>query len=89
LLESLSGIPFPKGQSLCTRHVTQITSRRDTADYVKICIIPGPHASEDHRKHVETFSRNISSSMKFREQFEDILNKVGWFYIRYNQTPSA
>ncbi|KAJ9151372.1 Dynamin family protein [Pleurostoma richardsiae] len=76
LLESLSGIPFPKDQSLCTRHVTQITSRRDSRDYVEIRIIPGPHASEEHRKHVEAFHTQVSSGMEFREQFLDILKKA-------------
>ncbi|KFY17936.1 hypothetical protein V492_00265 [Pseudogymnoascus sp. VKM F-4246] len=55
LLASLSGIPFPKDQNLCTRHATQITSRRNSDDCVDIRIISGPHASEEHRKHVEAF----------------------------------
>lgn len=29
LLESLTGIPFPRGQELCTRYATQITQRRE------------------------------------------------------------
>jgi hypothetical protein len=29
LLESLTGIPFPRGQELCTRYATQITHRRE------------------------------------------------------------
>ncbi|KAK2608430.1 hypothetical protein QQS21_002997 [Conoideocrella luteorostrata] len=76
LLRSLSGIPFPSDQSLCTRHVTQITSRRAPDDYVDIRIIPGPHASEEHRKHVEPFHEKSSSGLKFREQFMDILKKA-------------
>ena len=76
LLESLSGIPFPKDQSLCTRHATQITSRRNSDDRVDIHIIPGPHASEEHRKHVESFHMHVSSGLEFREQFVDILKKV-------------
>jgi GTPase SAR1 family protein len=76
LLESLTGIPFPKDQSLCTRHATQITSRRNSDDRVDIRIIPGPSASEDHRKEVETFNMHVPSGLKFREQFVDILKKV-------------
>ncbi|KAI1875074.1 uncharacterized protein JN550_002503 [Neoarthrinium moseri] len=76
LLESLSGIPFPKDQSLCTRHATQITSRRDNEDRVDIRIIPSPHASEEHRKYVEAFHMQVTSGMKFREQFVDILKKA-------------
>ncbi|KAH6648210.1 P-loop containing nucleoside triphosphate hydrolase protein [Truncatella angustata] len=76
LLESLSGIPFPKDQSLCTRYATQITFRRDSEDRVEIRIIPGPHASDEHRKHVEGFRLQVASGLKFREQFVDILKKV-------------
>jgi phage gp29-like protein len=76
LLESLSGIPFPKDQSLCTRHATQITHRRAAEVGVKISIIPGPHASEEHRKQIETFRVSLSTALEFREQFKDILKKV-------------
>ncbi|KAL6826006.1 P-loop containing nucleoside triphosphate hydrolase protein [Trichoderma sp. SZMC 28015] len=76
LLESLSGIPFPQDQSLCTRYATQITSRRDISNSVEVRIIPGPHASEEHRKHVEGFHKQVHSSLEFREQFADILKKA-------------
>ncbi|KAJ4855284.1 dynamin family domain-containing protein [Trichoderma breve] len=39
LLESLSGIPFPQDQSLCTRYATQITSRRDISNSVEFADI--------------------------------------------------
>jgi GTPase SAR1 family protein len=76
LLESLTGIPFPKDQTLCTRHATQITSRRDDEEFVKICILPGPWASEEHRRQVESFHVQVSSGAKFRQQFVDILKRV-------------
>ncbi|RDW57256.1 hypothetical protein BP5796_12706 [Coleophoma crateriformis] len=73
LLESLTGIPLPKDQSLCTRHATQITSRRDSENCVNICIIAGPHASDEHKKYVETFYEKASSGFEFREKFVGIL----------------
>ncbi|KAK8115624.1 hypothetical protein PG984_012126 [Apiospora sp. TS-2023a] len=76
LLESLSGIPFPKDQSLCTRHATQITFRRGIRDHVDVRIIPGPHASEEHRKSVEQFHTTVASGLEFRRQFVDILTKA-------------
>jgi hypothetical protein len=72
----MSGIPFPKGQSLCTRHATQITSRRSKDEFVDIRIIPGRHVLEEHRKHVESFHVHVNSSLEFRTQFVDILKKV-------------
>lgn len=76
LLDSLSGIPFPKDSSLCTRHATQITSRRADKESVKINIIAGPHASEDHKKTVECWTREIASTMECRNQFAEILKQV-------------
>ncbi|KAL6910136.1 P-loop containing nucleoside triphosphate hydrolase protein [Trichoderma evansii] len=76
VLESLSGIPFPKDQSLCTRHATQITSRRDSEDSVKIYIIPGPHATEEHKEQLKAFQRKLPSGSEFRKQFAEILKKA-------------
>ncbi|KAL7921857.1 P-loop containing nucleoside triphosphate hydrolase protein [Trichoderma austrokoningii] len=76
LLESLSGIPFPKDQSLCTRHATQITSRRDSDESVHICIIPGPHASDEHREQIKGFHMQLPSGSEFQKQFTDILKKA-------------
>ncbi|SCO76713.1 related to RBTMx2 protein [Fusarium oxysporum] len=76
LLESLTGIPFPKDQSLCTRHATQITSRRGDVDRVDIRIIAGPHATEEHRQYVEAFRMSMQSGLKFRQDFANILQKA-------------
>ncbi|KAI4599478.1 hypothetical protein KJ359_001920 [Pestalotiopsis sp. 9143b] len=66
LLESLTGVPFPKDQSLCTRHATQITSRRSDQDYVQIRIIAGPHASEDHKKEFVEILKKANGRMGLR-----------------------
>ncbi|KAI9172701.1 hypothetical protein HJFPF1_02212 [Paramyrothecium foliicola] len=76
LLETLTGVPFPKDHSLCTRHATQITSRRDANETVDIRIIAGPQASEEHKRFVEGFHMHLSSVLEFRMQFADILKKA-------------
>ncbi|ETS84349.1 hypothetical protein PFICI_02374 [Pestalotiopsis fici W106-1] len=77
LLESLSGVPFPKDQQLCTRHATQITSRRTNGnEHVEVRIIPGPHSSEEHKKHVSGFSMKLKSSLELKDQFLEILKKA-------------
>ncbi|KAF4121483.1 DYNc [Geosmithia morbida] len=76
LLESLSGIPFPKDGTLCTRHATQITFRRNDDVFVKISINAGPHASEEHKKTVEGHRLKMDSAVEFRGQFVDILTKA-------------
>ncbi|KAM0355140.1 hypothetical protein ACHAPU_001001 [Fusarium lateritium] len=76
LLESLTAIPFPKDQTLCTRHATQITSRRGDVDRVDIRIIAGPYATEQHKQDVEAFKHSSTSSSEFRREFADILRKA-------------
>ncbi|KAH8171347.1 dynamin family protein [Sarocladium implicatum] len=76
LLESVTGIPFPKDQTLCTRHATQITSRRGNESCVRVTIHAGPNATEEHRKRLETFDMKLGSSEEFRKQFVDILKKA-------------
>jgi len=83
LLESVTGIPFPHGQELCTRYATQITHRRDTNSFISITIIPGPQASADHKNRVEGYHYEVESTAQLQAEFPDILNKVS------NQTCQA
>jgi hypothetical protein len=57
LLESLTGIAFPRGQGLCTRYATQITHRREAHQRIDMNIIPGPHALQDHKRKLELYRR--------------------------------
>jgi GTPase SAR1 family protein len=76
LLESLTGIPFPRNLELCTRYATQITSRRDSLARVEVSIIPGPHASEIHQKHLLEYKPTIVSMQELSAQFAQILEEV-------------
>jgi hypothetical protein len=76
LLESVTGIPFPRGQELCTRYATQITHRREARERIDINIIPGPHASQDHRKQLESYHRQVQTTAQLRAEFPDILTEV-------------
>lgn len=76
LLESLTGIPFPRDVELCTRYATQITQRRDDVFGVKVSIRPGSSADEAHKKHVEEYSADAFSLKEFRARFPEILQEV-------------
>ncbi|KAH6853441.1 COG4 transport protein-domain-containing protein [Chaetomium sp. MPI-CAGE-AT-0009] len=76
LLESLTGIPFPRAVELCTRYATQITQRRDDDSRVEVKIIAGPNASDAHKKHVEGYRTNALSPDEFRIRFPSILQEV-------------
>lgn len=76
LLESLTGLPFPRDVELCTRYATQITSRRDSESRIEVTIFPGPHASDDHKKHLAGFTATASQNEDFAAQFPGILEEV-------------
>ncbi|KIL94336.1 hypothetical protein FAVG1_02899 [Fusarium avenaceum] len=76
LLESLTGIPFPKDQTLCTRHATQITCCRGKDDSINIRIVAGPHASDQHKQDVESFHVPASSRSEIQNDFAGILRKA-------------
>ncbi|KAK4457687.1 P-loop containing nucleoside triphosphate hydrolase protein [Cladorrhinum samala] len=90
LLESVTGIPFPHGQELCTRYATQITHRRDTNSFISITIIPGPQASADHKNRVEGYHYEVESTAQLQAEFPDILNKVNiCMGIRTDKNPDG
>lgn len=76
LLENLTGIPFPHGQELCTRYATQITHRRDDVERIDITIIPGRHASQEHKRRVGLFRCQVDSTDQLFSEFPEILEKV-------------
>lgn len=76
LLESLTGIPFPRGQELCTRYATQITHRREEHSYINIGIIPGPHATAADKEYLEGYSRQVQSTTQLHAEFASILDEV-------------
>lgn len=55
----------------------QITSRRDSESRVDITIIPGPHASDAHKRSLDAYCPRILSTEDFRAEFPRILDEVG------------
>lgn len=79
LLESLTGISFPRGQELCTRYATQITHRRDDYDHIDVSIIPGPHATPADSKTLKAYGKRLQSNAQLRAEFSVILDEVSVF----------
>lgn len=77
LLESVTGIPFPRGQELCTRYATQITHRRDPEVQIIITIIPAPQSTEAEKATLRSYRKELSSTTELRDQFAKILDEVG------------
>ncbi|OAQ75964.1 interferon-induced GTP-binding protein Mx2 [Purpureocillium lilacinum] len=76
LLETLTGIPFPRGQELCTRYATQISHRRDDLESINISIIPGPQATPAEKSRLEEYRKSVRSTTDLHVQFEAILDEV-------------
>ncbi|OBT42407.1 hypothetical protein VE00_06005 [Pseudogymnoascus sp. WSF 3629] len=84
LLQSLTDIPFPVGDGLCTRFATRIISRRSapsTTDFVKVSIEKGDSEpfkgqADDQR---EPFNPHVDSITA--EVFSDILAKEASKYM--------
>ncbi|UNI23801.1 hypothetical protein JDV02_009598 [Purpureocillium takamizusanense] len=76
LLETLTGIPFPRGQELCTRYATQISHRRDELESINISIIPGPQATPSEKSRLEEYRKSVKSTTDLHAQFEAILDEV-------------
>ncbi|KAH0595313.1 hypothetical protein MHUMG1_07063 [Metarhizium humberi] len=76
LLESLTGIPFPNGQGLCTRYATQITHRRDSVEDITIRIIPGPDSTDEDVARLSGYQHSVKNTDALLVQFESILIEV-------------
>ena len=77
LLESLTGIPFPRDVELCTRYATQITQTRDDVPRVRVSIIPGANATEEHKRHLAEYRTDDGlAPEEFRANFPRILREV-------------
>ena len=76
LLESLTGIPFPRGQELCTRYATQITHRREKLPHINISIIPGPLASPEDKRRLDSYGKQVQSTAQFHDELPSILDEV-------------
>ncbi|KAK0644104.1 dynamin family protein [Cercophora newfieldiana] len=61
LLESLTGISFPRSVSLCTRFATEIICRRESETSIVISIQPGRGCSRAHAEAVLAFRRTVDS----------------------------
>lgn len=75
LLETLTGIPFPRGQELCTRYATQITHRREEHSCIEISIIPGPHTLLEDRNQLKSYRRQVQTTAELRTGFATILDE--------------
>ena len=82
LLESLTEIPFPVGDELCTRFATRVISRRTapgTPDMIKVSIEEGdvdPFGNSKHDGQTGHLEPPEDQKSMTAEYFRDLMEKV-------------
>ncbi|KAL8693662.1 MAG: hypothetical protein Q9218_001572 [Villophora microphyllina] len=75
VLEGLTGLPFPRDSTLCTRFATQITFRRASTVNIKVSIIPDKNTSKDDAERLRDWKKTGLTSLD-RKVFSQILEEV-------------
>ncbi|KAI4264902.1 MAG: hypothetical protein L6R42_000016 [Xanthoria sp. 1 TBL-2021] len=75
MLEGLTGLPFPRDSTLCTRFATQITFRRAPNADISVSIIPSKDASKEDSARMRAWNKNGMTSLD-RTKFSGILEEL-------------
>ena len=77
VLEAISGIPFPRQETLCTRFATEVILRRAVTTEIKISILPGKDRSTLERDDLLGFHHELKTTDDFKELFENATTAMG------------
>lgn len=58
-LEAISGVPFPRKDTLCTRFATELVLRKNPEEFAVVNIVPDSKRSEKDRQKLSEFQRTI------------------------------
>ena len=75
ILEGLTGLPYPRDSTLCTRFATQITFRRSPTTNVTVSIIPALGAHTEYTAKIRKWRKNDLRALD-SGTFADILKEV-------------
>lgn len=77
VLEAISGIPFPKQDTLCTRFATEIILRRAPKDEINVSIAPGEDRALLDRDRLSRFHRELKTKDDFGDLFKAARDQMG------------
>ena len=77
VLEAISGIPFPRQETLCTRFATEVILRRAAMTEIKISIHPGNDRSTLERDELLGFHHELKSTNDFEQLFKSATAAMG------------
>lgn len=77
VLEAISGIPFPKQESLCTRFATEVILRRAARAEITVSILPGKDRTVAERDELLKFHHELKSTDDFGQLFQTATKAMG------------
>src|ERR1700712_2950334 len=77
VLEAISGIPFPKQDTLCTRFATEVILRRAAKVEINVSIVPGKDRAPVDRDRLQRFRRELKTRDDFGDLFKSARDEMG------------
>ena len=77
VLEAISGIPFPKQDTLCTRFATEVILRRVAKVEINVSIVPSEDRAVLERDRLLQFRRELKTKDDFGDLFKSARDEMG------------
>ena len=77
VLEAISGVPFPRSDTLCTRFATEVILREATTPEAVVSIVPSQDASDADRKRLLDYRETLRQLEDFPQLIERAKSQMG------------
>lgn len=77
VLEAISGVPFPRSDTLCTRFATEVILRQAPTTEAVVSIVPSQDASEADRERLLAFKETLQQLEDFPHHIERAKSAMG------------
>lgn len=77
VLEAISGVPFPRSDTLCTRFATEVILREATTPEAVVSIVPSQDASDAERERLLAYKETLHQLEDFPQLIERAKSRMG------------
>ena len=77
VLEAISGVPFPRSDTLCTRFATEVILREATTTEAVVSIVPSQDASDADRERLLAYRESLQRLEDFPHLIERAKSEMG------------
>lgn len=77
VLEAISGVPFPRSDTLCTRFATEVILREAPTPEAVVSIVPSQDASDADRRRLLAFRERLEQLEHFPQLIERAKSEMG------------